>query len=365
MNVINKIFLFLNNIKNFAAIQKFFMSIAICIFLYFLILILISFLEKIIKKNNWFLKNKKNILKQIKSLLFYTIFLLFGTYLIDLLKLHIYSKLFYAIMIFFISIPIKNLFESLILFFKTNIASKTESKVDDIIFDILNKFTGLIVFICATILALNIIGINIMPFVAGASVMGMAIGFAAKDTLSNLIAGVLLMIDRPFEVGNRIGIWDNLSESSWGDVVEIGIRATKIRTPDNTIIIIPNNKIMTRDITNYTISSPEIRIRINVGISYNADINEAKNIILKIAKNTQGALKSKEPKVVIIDFGASSIDMQLRIWIENALNKTDIRSVIIDKIKTDFDKAKIEIPFPQVDMNIKRGIKNEDFETFE
>jgi small-conductance mechanosensitive channel len=93
------------------------------------------------------------------------------------------------------------------------------------------------------LLALDVLGINVVPFVAGAGVVGIAVGFAAKDTLSNLIAGVLLIMDRPFEVGDRIEVWSAPKNSAtWGDVIDIGLRATKIKTTDNIVIIIPNNE---------------------------------------------------------------------------------------------------------------------------
>ena len=112
-----------------------------------------------------------------------------------------------------------------------------------------------------------------------AGVAGVAIGFAAKDTLSNLIAGILLIIDRPFEVGDRIEVWSAPAGSAtWGDVIDIGLRATKIKTTDNIVIIIPNNEIMLRDIINYTIISENIRVRINIGIAYDADLKKAKNV---------------------------------------------------------------------------------------
>jgi small-conductance mechanosensitive channel len=118
-----------------------------------------------------------------------------------------------------------------------------------VVLDLLKKFSGIIIYTIGGILALDAMGFNIMPFVAGAGVAGIAIGFAAKDTLSNLIAGVLLIIDRPFEVGDRIEVWSApKNAATWGDVIHIGLRATKIRTTDNIVIIIPDNEIMKRDI---------------------------------------------------------------------------------------------------------------------
>jgi small-conductance mechanosensitive channel len=206
-----------------------------------------------------------------------------------------------------------------------------------------------------------------MPFIAGAGVAGIAIGFAAKDTLSNLIAGVLLIIDRPFEVGDRIEVWSAPAGSAtWGDVINVGLRATKIKTTDNIVIIIPNNEIMKRDIVNYTIISTNIRVRINVGVAYDADIEKAKKLILDVADAVAWISKSPAPKVVVRSFGESSVDLQLRVWIDDARKRMDTVSYVTDKIKTAFDQHGIEIPYPKRDITVtQRSLKNLDIREVE
>ncbi len=205
----------------------------------------------------------------------------------------------------------------------------------------------------AIISALGILGVNIMPFIAGAGILGIAIGFAAKDTLSNLIAGILLIVDRPFEVGDRIEAWNSPpGSSSWGDVIHIGLRATKIKTTDNIVVIVPNNEIMRRDIVNYTISSRIIRIRVDVGISYDSNIAEARDIMIRVAKSVEWALKDPGPEVFARNFGESSIDFQAIIWIKDARKKNDTISFVIENVKKEFDKKGIEIPYPKRDVAI-------------
>jgi small conductance mechanosensitive channel len=180
-----------------------------------------------------------------------------------------------------------------------------------------------------------------------------AIGFAAKDTLSNLIAGVLLIIDRPFEVGDRIEVWRAPKGSStWGDVVDVGLRATKIKTTDNIVVIIPNNQIMTRDIINYSTLSEKIRVRINIGVAYDTDIEKAKALIVEVARELDWVMTSPAPKVVVRNFGESSVDLQLRVWIGNARRRMDTISDITDRVKTAFDREGVEIPFPKRDITI-------------
>jgi small-conductance mechanosensitive channel len=203
------------------------------------------------------------------------------------------------------------------------------------------------------LLALDVLGINVVPFVAGAGVAGIAVGFAAKDTLSNLIAGVLLIMDRPFEVGDRIEVWSAPKNSAtWGDVIHIGLRATKIKTTDNIVIIIPNNEIMMRDIVNYTTISEDIRIRIPIGVSYDTDISKAKAVILEVAKTPEWVVKDPPPVVVVRAFGESSVDLELRVWIKNARRRMDTISYATDKVKEAFDREGIEIPYPKRDITI-------------
>ncbi|MCP4681542.1 MAG: mechanosensitive ion channel family protein, partial [Desulfobacterales bacterium] len=196
--------------------------------------------------------------------------------------------------------------------------------------------------------------------VAGAGVAGIAIGFAAKDTLSNLIAGILLIMDRPFEVGDRIEVWSApANAATWGDVIEIGLRATKIRTTDNIVIIIPNNQIMTRDIINYTTIRKEIRVRVPIGIAYNADVKKAKELITEAILKLDWVMRQPPPVVVVRNFGDSAVNLQARVWIHDPRRRMDTISYITDGVKELFQQEGIEIPYPKRDIYIKGHGKKE------
>ena len=279
---------------------------------------LLHFVEKRLKKFE-FAQVNAQVFQIIRRVLLIVMLLVVGTYLLRMTGIPVLEKIFHALLILFLAIPVKNFLSLAIGFLQIKIAHQTENQVDDIIFELLSRFAGFIIIATAVIIALDSLGVNVMPFIAGAGVAGVAIGFAAKDTLSNLIAGILLIIDRPFEVGDRIEVWSAPSGSStWGDVIDIGLRATKIKTTDNIVIIIPNNEIMLRDIINYTTISEKIRVRINIGIAYDADMRKAKNIILKVADSTEWVSKDPPPKVVVRKFGESAVDLQLRVWIHDA-----------------------------------------------
>jgi len=300
-----------------------------------------------------FFRANHDAIKGLRQLITCLFCYLAATYLVNLFDVPFLTRLIHAALLMIAAWPLKNVSHAVLSFLRNNVAHKTETRFDDIVFDLLFKLIDVIIFIIATLLALDFLGLNIMPFLAGAGVAGIAIGFAAKDTLSNLIAGVLLIIDRPFEIGDRIELWQAPpNSSSWGDVIEIGLRATKIKTTDNIIIIIPNNQIMTRDIINYTTLEGIIRVRINVDVAYQTDIERAKALILEVARSAEWVLSSPAPKVVARNFGESAVQLQLRVWIQDARKRMDTISEVTDRIKTRFDQEKIQIPFTRRDIRI-------------
>jgi small-conductance mechanosensitive channel len=322
------------------------------IIVWLILRVVLSFIEKRIKKIK-LIEIQEAIFKIFRKTLMYALILFTGTYLIQLFKFPFVNKIFYAFMIILFAGPVKNFLLVTIRYLQIRVAKKTDTKVDDIAFDLLIRFSDFIIYAVAFVIALDMLGVNVMPFIAGAGVAGVAVGFAAKDTLSNLIAGILLIIDRPFEVGDRIEVWRAPTGSAtWGDVIDVGLRATKIKTTDNIVIIIPNNEIMLRDIINYTHISEKIRVRINIGVAYDANLPKAKKLILQVAEETEWVADEPAPKVVVRNFGESSVDLQLRVWIKDARQRMNTISHITDAVKESFDTAGIEIPYPKRDIHI-------------
>ncbi|MFP3947365.1 MAG: mechanosensitive ion channel family protein [Gemmatimonadota bacterium] len=226
--------------------------------------------------------------------------------------------------------------------------------LDQTALPLLNKIVRFLIVSVGVLVGLDYVGVNIGPLLAGAGVAGLAVSLAAKDTLSNLIAGILLIMDRPFRVGDRIELWNApLETGSWGDVVEIGLRATKIKNPDNLIIVIPNNEIMRRDIINYTASGNHIRLRIPLGIAYNADLARAKDVILTCASEVGGIKPEPEPVVIVRSFGESAVNLELRVWIHDARSRRGISDEVTERVKLAFDEEGIEIPYPKRDLYVK------------
>jgi len=259
-----------------------------------------------------------------------------------------------AVWIALLFVPLSRLVGDVLAVLESQVVQRTETTLDDTALPLLNTVIRFLVVATGVVLALDRLGLNITPLLAGAGVMGLALSLAAKDTLSNLIAGVLLIIDRPFQVGDRIELWMAPSETgTWGDVIEIGLRATKIRNPDNLVVVVPNNEIMRRDIINYTMSGAHIRLRIPFGVAYESDIERAKQILIELAGKTEGVKMDPEPIVIVRGFGPSEVNLQLRVWIEDARVRRAIADQITEKTMLAFAEAGVEIPYPKRDVYLR------------
>ncbi|MYH51868.1 MAG: mechanosensitive ion channel [Gemmatimonadetes bacterium] len=257
----------------------------------------------------------------------------------------------WTILVFF---PISRFVGHVMATFEQKVMSRSDTALDETALPMVNRFVRFLVIAVGVLLALPQLGISIAPLLGGAGVMGLALSFAAKDTLSNLIAGVLLIMDRPFKVGDRIELWNAPRETgTWGDVIEIGLRATKIRNPDNLVVVVPNNEIMRRDIINYTMSGDDIRLRIPFSCAYESDIERAKALLKEVAHEVKGVKLDPAPIVIVRGFGPSEVNLQLRVWIMEARSRRRIADEITEKAMVAFAEAGVEIPYPKRELYIR------------
>ena len=259
----------------------------------------------------------------------------------------------WTVLVFF---PISRFVGHVMTTFEKKVMSRSDTALDETALPMVNRFIRFLVIAVGVLLALPQLGFTIAPLLGGAGVLGLALSFAAKDTLSNLIAGVLLIMDRPFKVGDRIELWNAPRETgTWGDVIEIGLRATKIRNPDNLVVVVPNNEIMRRDIINYTMSGDDIRLRIPFSCAYESDIERAKALLKEVAPTVKGVKMDPAPIVIVRGFGPSEVNLQLRVWIMEARSRRRIADEITEKAMVAFAGAGVEIPYPKRELYIRGG----------
>lgn len=209
---------------------------------------------------------------------------------------------------------------------------------------LLKKVLKIVVFALAVVIVLAKFNVDISAFVVSLGVGSLAIALAAQETLSNMISGFIIMTDRPFRIGDRIRYADN----QVGDVVDIGIRSTKILDFDNNIVIIPNNEIVKSRLVNITYPNSLTRVVVEVGVAYGTDIKKVKEILLNIANNDPDCSKQIAPDVFFINFGASSLDFRLVARTDDYRNAWAMQCRLREKIYEEFNKHNIEIPFTQV-----------------
>ncbi|QBR83334.1 mechanosensitive ion channel family protein [Legionella israelensis] len=203
-------------------------------------------------------------------------------------------------------------------------------------------FYGL--FILFLVSALHQIGFQLGVLLGAAGIFTVAIGFASQTAASNLISGIFLLIEHPFQVGDLIEV-NNMT----GNIDSIDLLSTKIRTADNTLIRLPNETLIKSAITNFS-SLPTRRADILIGVSYDTDINLAKNLLIKLAGAHEKVLAQPEPQVIINNFADSAIELKLMCWAKTTDNST-VKNELKENIKMEFDKANVDIPFPQMTLH--------------
>jgi small-conductance mechanosensitive channel len=193
-------------------------------------------------------------------------------------------------------------------------------------------------------------GINPTAWLASAGVIGIAVGFAAKDSLANLFSGVFIVADAPYKIGDYIV----LDSGERGAVISLGMRSTRLLTRDDVEITIPNAVIANSKITNESGGPWEKeRIRVPVGVSYGSDVDQVCELLKNIALEHPEIMKTPEPRVRLRSFGASSLDFELMGWIDHPELRGRIRHELHMNIYKGFAEAGVEIPFPQQDVHVK------------
>ena len=198
------------------------------------------------------------------------------------------------------------------------------------------------------LLALAVLGVRLTQLMIILSALGVGIGFGLKDIVNNFIGGLILLFERPIRVGDTIEM-----EGQWAKVKKIGLRATQIRTYDNADVIVPNNDLIINQVTNWTLSSRIMRLRIPVGVAYGSDISLVIKTLEACAKGHDGVSATPKPKIIFRSFGNSSLDFELNVWILDFDDRYIIQTELRRKIDQSFREAGIEITFPQRDLHLR------------
>lgn len=215
----------------------------------------------------------------------------------------------------------------------------------------LSRISQYLVMTIGILVSFNFVGINLSSLTVIFGLLSVGIGFGLQNVTSNFISGLIILFERPISVGDRVMV--NQIE---GDVTEINIRSTMVRTVNNIFIIVPNSSFVSEDVVNYSHGDPTYRLDINVGVSYNSDLDTVLNALKEVADQNENVMRRPEAEVHLVEFGDSSWNMQLRAWIEDVKFYPRVRNELNQAIVRNFRKYNIEIPFPQRDLHMRSSV---------
>jgi small conductance mechanosensitive channel len=219
-------------------------------------------------------------------------------------------------------------------------------EVDEVLVDFLGSVANIAVTVIAIIAALDQLGISPASLLAVVGAASLAVGLALKDSLSNFAAGVMLVLFRPFTKGDYV---DAGGES--GTVNEVYLNSTRLLTPDNKLVLVPNSQIWNGSITNYSAKDTR-RVDLVIGVGYDDDLKTAQDVIMGVLKNHDKVLQDPAPAVFVSNLGDSSVDFNVRPWVKTE-DYWGVYSDVLRQTKLALDEAGISIPYPQSDVHMR------------
>ncbi|MDP3274973.1 MAG: mechanosensitive ion channel [Deltaproteobacteria bacterium] len=214
------------------------------------------------------------------------------------------------------------------------------------------RILGVLLRVFAIAAALQVTGIDVSTLFAASAVLAVGVGIALQKVAENFVSGLILFVERTVREGDIIEITGIMAR-----VREIGVRSTIVQTIDDYEIIVPNSLLVQAPVTNYTLHERFARLRVSVGVSYASDLNVVRAVLEKVARELPWRSSEKDPVILLVEFGTSSIDYNISVWTEDAWGIALGRSKLREAIWQALREAKIEIPFPQLDLHVDRDLR--------
>ena len=224
---------------------------------------------------------------------------------------------------------------------------------DALIVLLVDNIYRLAMIVVAVVIAAGQVGINILPAVAGLGVIGIALGFAAQDSVANMISGFLIFWDKPFVVGDYMSVQDQ-----YGRVDEITLRTTRVRTPSNTYVVIPNRKIIESTLINHS-KHGGTRVDVPVGIASGESLEKARHALLPAVAAVEGVALQPEPDVVVTALKTGSVDLMVRVWIDDAALERPVFFRVTEACLDALNRSGIQTPSPQIQLLLENSAGSE------
>lgn len=217
------------------------------------------------------------------------------------------------------------------------------------------KVASIVIWLLLAMIGIDVLGIDLTALAVFSGAFGLAIGFGLQKTFGNLIAGIILLMDRSIKPGDVIAVNDGITNTI-GQVKKIGLRAVSVTTRDKKEYLIPNENLMINQVENWSFSSREVRIKVPVSVAAGCDLDLAEKLMLQAAKQAPRVLDSPPTTVWLNQFGGASVDFEIQIWIDDPEEGIgNVRSDVLKRLWRLFEKEGIAIASPQVDVNLRDG----------
>jgi small-conductance mechanosensitive channel len=285
------------------------------------------------------------------------LFLVMGFYLaIRSLPLHeklvlVASGIIFVILVVIVCYLIYHVIDEFMTWYVASQQDTSSAAMSRQMMPVAEKIVSLFLMGAALIVVLKHFNYDIFSLVTALGIGSLAIGMAAKDTLAHMISGFTIMLDRPFRIGDRI----QLVGGQIGDVLDIGLRSTKIKTLDNQQLIIPNSDLCNTMLTNQAFPNSRAKGRINLGVAYGSDVELVKQQLVATAAEVEGVLADPAPEAFFVSFGDFTLNMSLFFWVEEYGTLFATTDKINTRIIKRFNEHSIDIPFPTRTVKMEKG----------
>jgi len=259
----------------------------------------------------------------------------------DKVKMAVSGAVFVVNVAIFINIAYR-MADEVLNWYAGRVAERTGVGINRQLMPLAQKLVSVFLIGTGLIIILKHFNYDILSLVTALGIGSLAIGMAAKDTLANMISGFTLMIDRPFRIGDRI----QLGGGQLGDVEDIGLRSTKIKTADNTLLIIPNAELCNTILVNLAFPDVRGKGRVNLGVAYGSDVEMVKRLLVEIAREVPEVLAEPAPEAYFVSFGESALSMSLFFWVEEYAKVFAVTDKVNSRIIQRFRENNIDIPYP-------------------